>query len=178
MQGGELVFEFTEQKINTEPLTDSVPTMGLIAPVISGPGNSFTDKTTVEVSTQYDTGILKFSVNGSNQQYPAEKGVTAILTFNSNAIITAQYCVVNPDTKAETCSGVVTGKFILRNNDYAIKYITAYDKQYAAGGSTSLIDGLHGGADFRTGMWQGWQGTDMEVVLDCGSNQTFTKVGA
>jgi predicted alpha-1,2-mannosidase len=178
MQGGELVFEFTEQKINAQPSSDSIPTAGLIAPVISGPGNSFTDKTTVEISTQYDTGMLKFSVNGSNQQYPAEKGVTAILTFNSNAIITAQYCVVNPDTKAETCSGVVTGKFILRNNDYAIKYITAYDKQYAAGGSTSLIDGLHGGADFRTGMWQGWQGTDMEVVLDCGSNQTFTKVGA
>jgi hypothetical protein len=40
-----------------------------------------------------------------------------------------------------------------------------------------LIDGIRGGADFRTGSWQGWRGKDVELVVDLGKEQAITTVG-
>ena len=42
------------------------------------------------------------------------------------------------------------------------------DNQYSAGGSQALIDGLTGGADYRTGEWQGFWGEDCVATIDLG----------
>jgi hypothetical protein len=52
--------------------------------------------------------------------------------------------------------------------DRTIKLSAAYNRQYAAGGDDALIDGLHGGTNFRDGRWQGYQGTDLDAVIDLG----------
>ncbi|MBI1796599.1 MAG: glycoside hydrolase family 92 protein [Candidatus Eisenbacteria bacterium] len=45
-----------------------------------------------------------------------------------------------------------------------------YNPQYSAGGDDALIDGLEGGANFRDGRWQGYQGTDLDATVDLGAN--------
>lgn len=44
----------------------------------------------------------------------------------------------------------------------------AYAPQYAAGGQHALVDGLRGTDNFRTGLWQGYEGCDIELVIDLG----------
>ncbi len=46
-----------------------------------------------------------------------------------------------------------------------------YSPQYTAGGDMGLIDLIKGSADFKTGEWQGFEGIDMEVVVDLGKKQ-------
>lgn len=46
-----------------------------------------------------------------------------------------------------------------------------YSPQYAAGGDQALVDGLRGPASWRLGRWQGFQGQDLEAVVDLGGPQ-------
>ncbi|MEO9482044.1 MAG: GH92 family glycosyl hydrolase [Ekhidna sp.] len=56
---------------------------------------------------------------------------------------------------------------------------TAYANHYTAGGDMALIDFIRGGEDFRTGSWQGYEGIDIEAVVDMGKvgNYTVAKIG-
>jgi len=55
---------------------------------------------------------------------------------------------------------------------------TPYSDQYTAGGDIALINTIRGGHEFRTGNWQGYYGTDMDVVVDLGELQLVSEVGA
>lgn len=56
---------------------------------------------------------------------------------------------------------------------------TEYANHYTAGGDMALIDFIRGGEDFRTGSWQGYEGIDIEAVVDMGKvgNYTVAKIG-
>ena len=58
-----------------------------------------------------------------------------------------------------------------------MRVVSKYDPQYTAGGDLGLIDGQRGGANFRTGAWQGHRG-DFEAVIDLGRATGVSKVGA
>jgi hypothetical protein len=49
---------------------------------------------------------------------------------------------------------------------------------YTGGGDMALIDMLRGSDDFRTGAWQGYQGVDLEAVVDLGRNQHIGRIAA
>lgn len=58
----------------------------------------------------------------------------------------------------------------------SIKLLTDYKNQYAAGGNEALIDGIRGSHNFRTGTWQGYEGNNLEAVVDLGSEKEISKV--
>jgi hypothetical protein len=51
-----------------------------------------------------------------------------------------------------------------------------YALQYAAAGDDTLIDGLRGNDSFKTGRWQGYRGTDLDVTLDFGAPREIRSV--
>jgi hypothetical protein len=63
-------------------------------------------------------------------------------------------------------------------HDWKIRVMSKYAPQYSAGGPDALIDGARGGADFRTGAWQGYQGQDFEALIDLGEVKGVTRLGA
>lgn len=60
-------------------------------------------------------------------------------------------------------------------NDRTIKLFTKYANQYAAGGDKALIDFIRGPDNFMTGMWQGYEGVNVEAVVDLSKTQSVTK---
>ncbi len=42
----------------------------------------------------------------------------------------------------------------------------------------ALVDGQHGGPNFRTGSWQGYYGVDFEAVIDMGKVVNVSKIAA
>ncbi len=74
-------------------------------------------------------------------------------------------------------SRVVEATFIKIPANRKVQLLAEYAPQYAASGNDALIDLLRGGADFRTGTWQGYQGTDLEAVVDLGKRQRVRKIG-
>ncbi|MFB9844748.1 GH92 family glycosyl hydrolase [Mucilaginibacter ginsenosidivorans] len=73
-------------------------------------------------------------------------------------------------------SFVDEGTFVKIRDDIKLKLLTKYLPNYAAEGDESLINGLHGTANWRTGHWQGYQGTDLEAVIDMGQVKPVKKV--
>ena len=60
----------------------------------------------------------------------------------------------------------------------SIKLFTRPGQQYTAGGDSALIDGLFGGSDFRSGAWQGYQGVDLNAIIDLGKITTISYLSA
>ncbi|HUI29503.1 MAG TPA: family 20 glycosylhydrolase [Candidatus Acidoferrales bacterium] len=50
--------------------------------------------------------------------------------------------------------------------------------QYSAGGMNSLVDGVRGTMNFRDGLWQGYQGVDIDATIDLGMVKSISEIGA
>jgi len=58
------------------------------------------------------------------------------------------------------------------------EYLTGnYSERYTANGIFGLIDKIRGTENFRDGKWQGFQGEDLELLIDLNTSTTITKFG-
>ncbi len=53
-----------------------------------------------------------------------------------------------------------------------------YKKEYSGGGALALVDGLRGSQNHQDGRWQGYEGDDLEAVIDLGKAQTIRSITA
>ncbi len=58
----------------------------------------------------------------------------------------------------------------------AITYKSLFSKQYSAGGTNALTDGILATTDYQDGTWQGFENTDMDVVIDLGKPLQAKKI--
>jgi predicted alpha-1,2-mannosidase len=83
----------------------------------------------------------------------------------------SQRMFVVAERGAEKSSTVMVEFRRIRSQLKVLRYNTQYSPQYTAGGDEALIDGVRGGIDFRTGGWQGFEGQNLDLVLDLGKPQ-------
>lgn len=144
-------------------------------PLISGPQLPFRDSTTITLSAMRGVGNYKIHVEpprGTRRPIKVMDlfdGETKTITIYDEAHIIA----FSKATDKKLC----TADFYKRDSNKKLVSITPYSNQYTGGGDEALIDGMRGGADFRTGSWQGWQGTNAECVIDLGAEQAITTIG-
>jgi arylsulfatase len=50
-----------------------------------------------------------------------------------------------------------------------IKLNLPYNRKYSGGGDEALIDGIRGSTNYGDGAWQGFEGNDLDVVIDLGN---------
>jgi len=121
----------------------------------------FRDSAIVKITTQHILDKLFYSINNESYQ-PYEK----YFTIKSTASIKA-YVVRGKDTSAWT-----EGTFYkMKHPDWKISYNYKYNKQYSGGGNDALYDGIRGYANWRKGFWQGFQGKDVELIIDLGKER-------
>ncbi|OOQ61616.1 GH92 family glycosyl hydrolase [Mucilaginibacter pedocola] len=60
--------------------------------------------------------------------------------------------------------------------DLKLTLANKYLPSYSAQGDESLINGIHGTANWRLGNWQGYQGKDLEAVIDMGAVKPVKKL--
>ena len=75
-------------------------------------------------------------------------------------------------------SNPVTSEFLKIKAGRSIELKSEYANQYAAEGNNALIDRLKGSNNFRTGFWQGYQGQDVEVIVDLGKVENVSTISA
>ena len=73
---------------------------------------------------------------------------------------------------------IATAKYHRIPHDWKLSLESRYSSQYTGGGDFALIDGIRGTTNWSGGGWQGYQGKDFVAVLDLGSVQDVTRVGA
>jgi alpha-mannosidase len=57
-----------------------------------------------------------------------------------------------------------------------IQYLSAYSPEYPGGGDNALIDSRRGSASFMSKAWQGFEGNDLEAILDLGEKKKISQV--
>jgi predicted alpha-1,2-mannosidase len=70
----------------------------------------------------------------------------------------------------------ITAEFTKIPEGRTISIKNPYKNQYSAGGDIALIDFLRGSSNFRTGVWQGYEGVDVEAVIDLGKSEKISKL--
>jgi hypothetical protein len=146
----------------------------LITPVPSvehGPKN-FTDSIRVGLSTPLPGTVIRYALDGKD---PGESAAIydKPFTIRESTILTAV-----AKRKGLPESFRIQAGFTRIPKDRKITLNTKYAPQYSAGGDAALIDFTRGGNDFRTGTWQGYEGVDLDAVVDLGSLQKIRRISA
>ena len=151
--------------IKPKPITGGTVLDGayvcVTAPVIFAPAASFSDA--LEVNAK-GPGTCTITDASGTRPCPMNEPFTLTTTSTVAVDWSEHYAPV-------------TAHFTRFDSDLEITLDSEYANQYAAGGDGALIDGIRGGADFRTGAWQGYQGQDVTFTLDLGKVVQLDSVG-
>lgn len=145
-----------------------VPKTIVVNPVFEMDADIFEDSLTVSV-TNIDIGCRAFYRIGDGEFVPYREPFT-----------------VTESCRLECYSENIYGRksFVTASevrkvrNDIDITLGAEYNRQYNAGGPQGLVDGLRGKLNWRTGGWQGYQGTDFSAVIDLREIKSITQIGA
>ena len=179
MNGGELVFDMGSQpKKNWGTyLTDSRSAIldkskvirdHLIQPVpfVQQGENTFFDSTTITLSSLDPDAKISYAI--SQQQYHF---YTQPITIHETTTLTAF-----AQKEGGEPSFTIESTFQKIPENRKITLNTQYASQYAAGGDIALIDFQKGGENFKTGVWQGYEGVNLDAVIDLGEIQDINKI--
>ena len=67
---------------------------------------------------------------------------------------------------------------INRATGMGMHYNIPFSDRYRGHGNRTLVNGINGSGDFNDGHWQGFEGTDMDVVIDLGKANSVTSVSS
>ena len=148
----------------------------LQAPSLASDPSAFNDSTELRLLAFQPDQIIRYSLT-----YDRPPGSTLpILTYTGPLQVKQSGTINFWSEQGLAVSPCISSTFHLIPQGKTIRYYhqgvllegdRPYANQYSAGGDLALIDGIRGRGDFRTGTWQGYQGQDLEVVVDLGQRQ-------
>lgn len=176
MKGGELVFEMGAQPNKTWASLDSqipvskIDEQKIVAvPYVDKGERTFTDETTIALKSWDEDAHIYYTLDGSevdtnSKLYKGEFKIT-----NSKVLKAATF-------KNGVQSKMITATFTKIPRGRSIELFTEYGSHYSAGGDKALIDHLKGARNYMTGSWQGYQGVNVEVVIDLNRVTSFSEI--
>ena len=58
----------------------------------------------------------------------------------------------------------------------SVEYKIPHKRKYSGNGQVTLVDGLTGTTSYNDGYWQGWEGDDLDVIVDLGEVESIQKI--
>ena len=164
---------------------DSVsPEFSLSAPVIIGAKEVFKDSINVQLLSNniaselgnYKT-IISYTTDGSEPQLSSYKYLTAkSISIQRTTTLKAREFVVDQTGAVLAKSPIASAHLFQYDHDYSVSTKGQYNPQYSGGGNNAVVDGLKGDKDWRKGRWQGFQGQNVEFIVDLKSNPKFDTI--
>lgn len=174
MKGGELVFEMgsTPSKEfgvgeENQPVSQITGNQIIPIPFIDSEKKTFTEALQVTIGSNCKDCTIEYQIDGGDEWAVYKDAI--ILTETR----TIQAVSVDKNGKR---SRPVISEFLKIKPGRSITLNSEYANQYAAEGDGALIDRLKGSNNFRTGFWQGYQGQDVEVIVDLGSIEDVSNI--
>jgi len=180
MRGGELVFQMGARPnlrwgtgAGNEPVSRIDSQEIVLVPVMKAAGQTFKGSLEISLAAIDSKPVnLYYTVDGSE---PDSHSLRFTKAFLIDQDTTVKALAVAADGRR---SRVVTAKYHRVPHDWKLSLLSNYSSQYTGGGDLAVIDGIRGTANWSGGGWQGYQGKDFVAVLDLGSVQQVSKVGA
>jgi putative alpha-1,2-mannosidase len=138
-------------------------------PYVLAPSLTFKKPISIELKCAEAGAKIYYTLDGSvptanSSLYTKPLAVSSTTTIKAVAI------------KDGKSSFVIEGIYTKIRDDIKLTLINKYLPNYSANGDESLIDGLHGTANWRLGNWQGYQGKDLEAIIDLGQIKSVKQV--
>jgi predicted alpha-1,2-mannosidase len=147
------------------------PTASMVSPpVLQATSTVFADSLEVSMSCTTPGSTIYYSLTKGNSSSAYQKYVAPLMLKESTVI--ALYAENSGAEKSKTIKSTFA-KFM---PPWTITLHTSYSPQYTGGGNAALIDGRRGNADFRLGAWQGYEGNNLDAVIDLGSTKSVSRV--
>ena len=182
-KGGTLLFEMSERPLSKskKDLNNEISYSFVPTPFITTEQRTFENSIAIEIDCNKmndDHQRIWYSINnGLWEEYDFlpfvlnETSTVSIFASNFNNRDTP------PFKPAPYRSPTVKSLFSKRDSSVNLELKTEYANQYAASGPNTLIDGVRGGADFRTGDWQGYFGKDLHAVVSFDEARELSSIG-
>lgn len=179
-QGGVIVFQMGKTPSNwgkapQQSWTSSSKQLLLPAPVISAASVSFYDS--LWVSWTVLPGMqIRYSLDGNDPVTGEIAKTNRLLIKENTRIRMVQVLPVGNGKDYAFKSDESVAEFNRIPRRIQLSWSPAPKAEYQAGGPLTLVDGLFGDAEWRKGRWVGWEGKDVELLLDMGNAQPVTAV--
>ncbi|MBN3034289.1 MAG: GH92 family glycosyl hydrolase [Bacteroidales bacterium] len=177
LQGGELILEMGERPNmkwasgeGAWPVSAITDQLIMPVPWIAEGARTFIDSTSVSLGSIIIGSTIHYTLDGSepSPQSPEYHGPFTLTGSATLKSVAYKEGWPQSDVLKVEFSKIPAGRKITLNTEYA--------GQYAAGGDMALIDFIRGPKNFRTGAWQGYQGADLDVLVDLGSLHLITRL--
>ena len=170
VNGGNLTYEMSNTKSDWGTSDEHIPTSKIedyfitTPPFIEKGDTAFNEETKITLKSIQPQATIFYSLGESFIKYASP------ITLTTDSELST-YAVLNGNKSA-------TLKTVFRKINPAIKISlgTTYSNQYSAGGDKALVDGILGSQDFRTGTWQGYEGSDVVATIDIGKVQQINRL--
>ena len=172
IQGGKLEFKMASspQKSFGSALehrpSSRIEQVSLLPPYLKSGDRVFIENTSIELASNNDDCTIWYQLF-SKDGGPLTSGLLydgpVPIEIDCNLKFWAERDGIN--------SAILEAEFNRIPEGRTIELKTTYANQYAAGGDNALIDGIQGKGDFKTGTWQGYEGVNLDAVVDLGSKQ-------
>jgi predicted alpha-1,2-mannosidase len=147
------------------------PTVGMVSPpVLKATSPVFADSLEISATCSTPGATIYYSLTRGTAA-PAFRKYGAPFMLKETATI-ALYARKGSAEKSKTIKATFT-KFTPPGT---ITLHTSLSAQYTGGGDAALIDGRRGNTDFRLGAWQGYEGNDLDAVIDLGTTKAVSRV--
>lgn len=163
MRGGSLEFEMANAPVKnafSEAPVSATRQNYAAVPLIEAGERVFKDKTEINLKSVTPNSRIFFTTDGSQ---PDEKSARYQTPFQINQTATVKAVAINERGERSLVAEAVFGK---KPNDWTVKILSKYSRQYTGGGDEGLIDGIRGTTNFAAGAWQGYQAQDFVTVID------------
>jgi predicted alpha-1,2-mannosidase len=176
MQGGKLIFYMTsdpvKQKWEEAPTLRELPADFCPAPFFKNKDRIFTKRTKIDLGHVFpESTVIYYTSDGSD---PSKSKSATI--FKKPFYIDQTTTIKAIARSKEGKSAVIANTFTLKDENISIKLHSEYAPQYAASGDFTLIDGISGGSEYRTGDWQGYWDTDFEAEIVFAKPKDINKI--
>lgn len=175
-QGGELIFEMgakpNKEWEHKSPISEIKSHLITPVPYVKTEDQVFFETLKLELACVDKEASIYYTLDGSE---PTESSnlYQDVIVIDESKTLKAIALV-----EGKSASKVIEGHFFKVNQKRKVTYKTLYDSQYPGGGQKGLIDYIRGGDDFRTGAWQGWQGHDVEIVVELDKEEMVSKLSS
>ncbi|MCU0453611.1 MAG: GH92 family glycosyl hydrolase [Bacteroidetes bacterium] len=178
VQGGALRFTMSREphtgrgtaEADLPPVPASVPIA--LTPVVAPSRLAFADSLVVTLSSGTSASVVRYTLDGL-EPTTASTRYDGPITLSETSMLKARAFA-----EGRIPSGVMEASFRKTSRIGTMVRPGAYSPQYTAAGRDALIDGVRGVEDFRVGGWQGYEGNDLEAVIDLGAVRSVRRIAA
>lgn len=139
---------------------------GLVQPFIQTGDQVFEDSTCIRLA----------SIANQPIEYTWDTNAVSVSIYKKPVCITNS-CSLFFRAKSNSAKGPwLYSRFFKKPSGIQLELHSEYSNVYPASGPSALVDGLRGGGDFRDGLWQGFQGKDLEADVTFSNPQEIKHI--